>query len=211
MQHNNKTTIQMETTKKETRSFTGTVELRKEGDEFPKEVRGMAAVTNSTTDLGWFEEEIAAGAFDDVLNDDVRVLGNHDPNIVLGRTAAGTAKIWVEDNHLHYSFVPDELNPLHVSWVRSIQRNDVNQSSFAFEIESQTWSNSAKYGDLGKRTINKVSKLWDVSPVTYPAYDDTTVAARSHEAVKAEIVETTDHNEDYLDDYYRSYYELIIK
>lgn len=176
----------MEATKKEIRAFIGSVEVRAEGDEFPKEVRGIAAVVNSTTDLGWFEEDIAVGAFDDALNDDVRALGNHDPNIVLGRTGAGTAKIWVENDHLHYSFIPDEKNPIHVSWVRSIQRGDVNQSSFAFEIESETWSKSEKYGNYGKRTINKVSRLWDVSPVTYPAYNDTTVAARSLEKINQE-------------------------
>lgn len=197
---------------KEIRTFTGSVEVREKEDKTP-EIRGIAAVIDSVTNLGWFEEEIKRGAFDDVLNDDVRVLGNHDPNIILGRTASGTGKVWVDKKgNLAYSFEPDMENPIHVSWVRSIQRGDITQSSFAFEIGEETWGKSEIHGEMGKRSINKISRLWDVSPVTYPAYDDTSVAARSRDKVKNET-ETThnvDEDEDFLDEATRRFYKITI-
>ena len=103
----------------ERRAFIGTIEARmQEGQEMPAEVRGVAAVVNQATDLGFAEEVISPGAFDEVLSDDVRVLGNHDPNQVLGRTASGTAKVFLtESGELGYSFTPDYENPTHVSWV----------------------------------------------------------------------------------------------
>jgi HK97 family phage prohead protease len=181
----------METTKTniERRALLGTVELRMaDGQEWPQYVEGVAAVVNSTTDIGWFEERIAPGAFDEALKtSDIRVLGNHDPNIMLGRTASNTAEVWVDTNgNLAYKFQPDENNPTHVSWVRSIQRGDISQSSFAFTVDSAQWSSSQKYGDLGLRTIVKVRELYDVSPVTYPAYADTSISARDEQSLKAE-------------------------
>jgi hypothetical protein len=169
-------------TNKERRSFVGTVEARKvEGQEMPAEIVGVAAVIDQRTDLGFAEEVITAGAFNEVLEDDVRVLGNHDPNLVLGRTASGTAKVFItESGELGYSFTPDYENPTHVSWVRSIMRGDITQSSFAFTVEKNgsEWRTSDKYGVNGLRVINKISKLYDVSPVTYPAYEGTAVSAR---------------------------------
>ena len=156
--------------------------------EWPEYVEGVAAVVDQTTDIGWFEERIAPGAFDEALKtSDIRALGNHDPNIVLGRTASGTAEVWVnESGQLAYRFTPDQGNPTHVSWVRSIQRGDISQSSFAFTVGTAQWSQSDKYGDMGLRTIVKIKELYDVSPVTYPAYASTSISARDEESLKAE-------------------------
>jgi HK97 family phage prohead protease len=173
----------------ERRTFTGTVELRMaEGQEFPTEVTGIAAVVDQRTDIGWFEEEIAPGAFDDALTfSDIRVLFNHDPNRILGRTVASTAKVWVNDaGHLAYSFTPDPSNPEHVSVVRSIQRGDITQSSFAFTTNGVQWVWSDKYGQEGTRRILKMKELYDVSPVTYPAYSGTSVGSRDAEAIRQE-------------------------
>lgn len=178
----------METIEK--RSITGTVQLRMaEGSEWPEYVEGIAAVIEQRTDIGWFEEEIARGAFDEaVKTSDIRVLGNHDANQVLGRTGAKTAEVWVnQDGNLAYRFIPDEGNPTHVSWVRSIQRGDISQSSFAFTIARQgaEWVDSTKYGEQGTRRILRIHKLYDVSPVTYPAYTGTSVGSRDAD-IKAE-------------------------
>ena len=83
-----------------------TIEKREEGDEYkPSVIEGYAALFNSRTVIGnWFEEEILPGAFDDVLNDDVRCLKNHDPNLVLARTKSGTLKLWVDEKGLKYRY-----------------------------------------------------------------------------------------------------------
>lgn len=168
--------------KQERRTFTGTVIARAEGENMPKEIGGIAAVINSVTDLGYFEEVINAGAFDNALSKeyDIRCLFNHEAELILGRTKANTCKVFVNaDGNLEYTWVPDYENPTHVSVVRSIMRGDITQSSFAFTIKEQTWTESAKYGTMGKRVINVIDELYDVSPVTYPAYADTEADARS--------------------------------
>ena len=168
--------------KQERRTITGTVHARAIGDGMPKEIGGIAAVVNSVTDLGYFEEVITLGAFDYALSReyDIRCLFNHEAELILGRTKADTCKVFVNaDGNLEYTWVPDYENPTHMSVVRSIMRGDITQSSFAFTIKEQTWTDSTKYGTMGKRTITMIDELFDVSPVTYPAYSDTEADARS--------------------------------
>ena len=168
--------------KQERRTITGTVHARAIGDGMPKEIGGIAAVVNSVTDLGYFEEVITPGAFDYALSReyDIRCLFNHEAELILGRTKADTSKVCVNaDGNLEYTWVPDYENPTHMSVVRSIMRGDITQSSFAFTIKEQTWTDSTKYGTMGKRTITMIDELFDVSPVTYPAYSETEADARS--------------------------------
>lgn len=173
--------------KQERRTFTGTVHTRADGEGMPKEIGGIAAVVNSATDLGYFEEVILPGAFDYALSKeyDIRCLFNHEAELILGRTKANTCKVFVNaDGNLEYTWVPDYENPTHMSVVRSIMRGDITQSSFAFTIKEQMWSDSEKYGQMGKRTIRVIEDLYDVSPVTYPAYADTEADARSVVALR---------------------------
>ena len=173
--------------KQERRTFTGTVIARSEGENMPKEIGGIAAVINSVTDLGYFEEVIERGAFDNALNKeyDIRCLFNHEAELILGRTKASTCNVFVNaDGNLEYTWIPDYENPTHMSVVRSIMRGDITQSSFAFTIKEQKWSESTKYGSMGKRTITIIEDLYDVSPVTYPAYADTEADARSIVALR---------------------------
>jgi HK97 family phage prohead protease len=175
--------------KQERRTFTGTVIARSEGENMPKEIGGIAAVINSVTDLGYFEEVIERGAFDYALSKeyDIRCLFNHEAELILGRTLSGTCNVFVNgDGNLEYTWVPDYENPNHMSVVRSIMRGDITQSSFAFTIKEQKWSDSTKYGTMGKRTITVIEDLYDVSPVTYPAYADTEADARSIVAMRDE-------------------------
>lgn len=168
--------------KQERRTITGTVHARAIGDGMPKEIGGIAAVVNSVTDLGYFEEVITPGAFDYALSReyDIRCLFNHEAELILGRTKADTCNVFVNaDGNLEYTWVPDYENPTHMSVVRSIMRGDITQSSFAFTIKEQTWTDSTKYGTMGKRTITMIDELFDVSPVTYPAYSETEADARS--------------------------------
>ena len=173
--------------RQEKRTFTGSVHVRAVGDGMPKEIGGIAAVVNSVTDLGMFEEVILPGAFDYALSKDydIRCLFNHESELILGRTKAETCKVFVNaDGNLEYTWVPDYENPTHVSVVRSIMRGDITQSSFAFTIKEQTWTDSTKYGTMGKRTIKVIDELFDVSPVTYPAYEETEADARSAMALR---------------------------
>jgi len=159
--------------------------------ELPSELRaaendsrtviGSAAVFGVQTDLRWFKEMIDPGAFDDVLadaNHDVVALFNHDDNMVLARRSAGTLKIWKEENKLMYQFEAPNTTAGN-DLLESLSRGDIRSSSFQFEVSEQKWQYDEKDDRNDLRTILKVSRLWDVSPVTFPAYEDTDVAKRS--------------------------------
>lgn len=168
----------------EVRYVTG-IEVRK--DEQSGTVEGIASKVGVEYDMGWYMERIKPGAFDDVLGDDVRVLFNHDPNQILGRTKSGTAEIFkTPEGHLGYRYkTPDR------SYARdledAINAGDVDQSSFAFMIRDQSWIEETRDGKtVNVREISKMERLYDVSPVTYPASPDTTVAKRSFDAIQEE-------------------------
>ena len=160
--------------------------VRKEGDA-PKIV-GHAAVFDSPTMIGGlfggFTEEVAPGAFkDSISEDDIRALFNHDPNIVLGRNKAGTLDLSEDEKGLRYEIRPPETQGAK-DVMESIERGDITGSSFGFYVEKEEWEKTEK-GEPDKRRLLKV-KLFDVSPVTFPAYDDTDVAKRKHDEFRAQ-------------------------
>jgi len=145
-------------------------------------LRGHAALYDTPTDIGgMFTEVIQRGAFDGALQrgDDVRALLNHDPNMVLGRTKAGTLRLWLDDRGLAYEVDLDAENDVSRRVWRMVQRGDVSQSSFAFTVPAggAKFEPAASREVLPRRVITNV-ELYDVSPVTYPAYAETTVSAR---------------------------------
>ncbi|WP_435263464.1 HK97 family phage prohead protease [Tenacibaculum sp. nBUS_03] len=159
------------------------VEKRGEGDaKNPSVIEGTAALFNKRTKIGgWFYEEILPGAFDDVLSDDVRCLLNHNPNHILGRTASGTLEIWVDDAGLKYRYTtPNRSYALDLE--DAIIAGDVSESSFQFKVKEVIWIEQDD--DLDIRQIKKFDKLYDVAPVTFPAYQDTSVAKRSFDLQK---------------------------
>ena len=147
--------------------------------EGERRIEGYAATFNDVTDLGYFREQIAVGAFDGHLADDVRLLINHT-GVPLARTTNGTLRLSVDETGLRYEA---QLADTHEGrdLYTLIKRGDISQSSFAFSIEEEAWDNKANL-----RTVNKVGRLYDVSPVTYPAYATTTVAARNAAAAAQE-------------------------
>lgn len=171
------------------------VELRvTDGDE-PK-IKGYAAKYGKwSLDLGGFTERIRAGAFDEALeNSDVRALKNHDPNLLLGRTTSGTLQLKSNSVGLGMEIDPPDTNTGR-DIIEEIRRKDITGCSFSFITAEDDW----KYNEDGsvERTIIKVAELFDVGPVTYPAYPDTTVAVRSlDEHRKAVEVETQKSDED---------------
>jgi len=134
-------------------------------------IRGYAAVYNSDSEwMGGFYEQISTGAFDYVMDDDVRAYFNHDENLLLGRVSSGTLRIGTDKKGLWY-----EVDLPNTTYARDLaelmKRGDVNQSSFAFLIDQDRWEERD-----GKtyRIIEKVSRLLDVSPVAQPAYPEAT-------------------------------------
>lgn len=160
----------------ERRDYMGTLVVEQRDGEPPK-IRGHAAVFNRLSeDLGGFREQIAPGAFSTaILEDDVRALFNHDKNYVLGRNRAGTLRMHEDEVGLAV-----EIDPPDTQWARdlmeSMRRGDITQMSFGFRVEKggQSWAKSEQ-GSI--RTITK-ARLFDVSPVTFPAYPQTDVAVR---------------------------------
>jgi hypothetical protein len=147
-------------------------------------VRGIAAVFNKLSEnLGGFREKIDPGAFDEVMNDDVRALFNHDRNLILGRTKPGTLRLSITPEGLAYEY-DDPGNSYSIDLLRSLERGDVSQSSFAFYVDDDKWEEDSEGRVI--RTIKKFKRLFDVSPVTYPAYPDTSVGKRSLDAFEAE-------------------------
>lgn len=140
-----------------------------------RRISGYAATFNDVTDLGYFREQIATGAFDGRTDDDVRLLINHT-GVPLARTTNGTLRLSVDDDGLRYEAELADTQEGRDLYTL-IQRGDISQSSFAFSIEDEKWDNKANL-----RTVLKVGRLYDVSPVTYPAYATTTVSARNRSA-----------------------------
>ena len=137
-------------------------------------ISGYPAVFNSlSVELWGFRERIAPGAFANSMGDDVRALWNHDTAIVLGRSKAGTLSLAEDNTGLKIEILPPASA---ASYVESIQRGDVDQMSFGFRTLEETWDEDGE-GVL-IRTLTKV-KLYEVSPVTFPAYPATSVGVRS--------------------------------
>ena len=125
-----------------------------------------------------FVERIDRDAFSSALDreDDVRALFNHDSNQVLGRTKAGTLRQSVDPTGLRYDIdMPTTQTGQDVA--ESIRRGDVTGSSFAFEILEETRSEKPEE-DLVIYNIRDV-RLYDVGPVTFPAYEATSTELRS--------------------------------
>ena len=168
---------------KEIRTFdVQDLELRMDGDK--QTVVGYGAVFNSmSNDLGGFREFISPKAFEGRLDDDVRFLVNHDANLILARTTNGTLRLSVDEKGLRY-----EADMPNTSTARDLmellKNGTISQSSFAFTVEEDSWE--VKDG-MNIRTIDKVSQLYDVSSVTYPAYNQASsaVALRSLEEWKS--------------------------
>lgn len=161
----------------------GTIEFRAAEGDKPARIAGYAAVYYDGSPGSEFRigrslvERIAPGAFDETLSrgDDVRGLFNHDANMVLGRTSAKTMNLTADKKGLRYEIdLPDTQVGRDVGVV--VARRDVQGSSFAFTIEKEEWEDEA---DRSVVTLKQV-RLYDVGPVTFPAYEGTSTEIRSN-------------------------------
>lgn len=140
-------------------------------------LEGYAAVFNSRSELlGNFIEVIEQNAFADVLDNDAVALLNHDPNYPLARRSNGTLTLEQDSTGLKTRFrLPDTSYATDV-W-NMVRDGLLKQMSFAFEVGKEGWSKLQDGTPL--RSIQKVKRLYDVSVVTYPAYPETSIHARS--------------------------------
>ena len=153
-------------------------------------IEGYASVFDSwSEELGGefpFRERVVKGAFEEsIQRDDIRALFNHDPNYVLGRNTSNTLSLEEDEKGLRVRITPPQTQ-----WAKdllvSIKRGDITQMSFGFTVILDRWS----YEDnIDIRELLKV-KLYDVSPVTFPAYSQTecgirTIFERHKEAQKS--------------------------
>lgn len=153
--------------------------------EESRKVEGYAMLFETKSDSLWFEEIIERGALDGVIEkSDVFALLNHrEDRGVLARSKKGNGSLTLQldTKGLRYEFeapktaLGDEL-------LENIRRGEVDQSSFAFTVEKDTWEKKSD-GTL-KRTVHKIARLYDVSPVYNGAYSATSVNTRGKEELE---------------------------
>lgn len=145
---------------------------------------GYAAVFDKySCDLGYFREKIARGAFAKAIAAcDVRALVNHDPNMLIGRKSAGTLRMVEDEIGLKVEIdVPDTT--VGRDLVVHLRRRDMQGQSFSFTTSIDQWDWS---GETALRTLIEVDQLFDVGPVAFPAYEETSAAMRSYQANREE-------------------------
>jgi len=157
-------------------------ELRiEERADKPPVLVGYAAVFGKrSVDLGGFTEEVAPGAFaKSIRTDDVVALVDHDPSMILGRTSAKTLTLSEDGDGLRMEIdLPDTSIGRDIAV--SVKRGDVKGASFGFRTIADDWK---MLDGKSHRTLIE-AKLRDVSPVTFPAYPDTSIAMRSFDVWK---------------------------
>jgi HK97 family phage prohead protease len=169
----------------ERRTIPSLLELRTEPDEEAGVMAGYAAVFNQEADIcGMWREKIRAGAFTDTLKrgDEVYALWNHDPSQVLARNiksdgSRGGLRMHEDRSGLKVSIRPYDT-PTGREVLTLVREGGIDKMSFAFLVEDEVWS---RKDGMDVREITKV-RLFDVSPVTFPAYSGTSISARAMEA-----------------------------
>jgi uncharacterized protein len=167
-------------------------ELRKSGEG--RKIRGTAVVFNQRSEnLGGYVEQIDPAAFNGCDMSDVRCLFNHQDSFVLGRTASKTLVLLRDGNGLNF-----ECDPPDTSYARDLvacmDRGDIDQCSFSFSVapNGSEWSEDSAAGTT-IRTVKKISRLYDVSVVTYPAYPQTSSELRTSADILSERKTAVDY------------------
>lgn len=154
------------------------VTIERRADDDGLRLSGYAAVFDREADIGgWFTEVIRHGAFRRAIAEgqDVALLFNHDPSTVMARTTNGTLRLREDDTGLFFEAELDPRDSDAQRVVAKVERGNVSQGSLAFEATSERWLYDER--EIPLREILDTD-LYDVSPVTYPAYSETQVHAR---------------------------------
>ena len=172
---------------------------RAEGSDGLPKIGGTAAVyfdeskPDETQYQLWSDtfERLMTGCFDEAVGrDDVRALQNHDPTLLLGRTASGTLKLIVSTRGLEYEIDTADTTAGRDT-VHSLERGDMSGSSFSFVPTKVTWTEE-KLEDGSWRYYRNIEavELYDVGPVTFPAYSGTDSGLRSNRSAGITAVES---------------------
>ena len=174
----------MRNLKNQVRSI-GKLQTRADNNETDEmKISGYFVVFNSETKL--FEnyyEEISDKAFKDIDLTDIRALADHDTAKVLGRTKSQTLSLTVDDKGLYGEITINKNDSEAVNLYERVKRGDIDQCSFGFNILDETMDTRADGST--KWTITEI-ELFEVSVVTFPAYADTAVEARSEQMKQLE-------------------------
>ena len=163
-------------------------EIRAENNEKNGDhITGRPIVYNSKTDLGWFDEIIEAGALDKANLKDVRFLVNHDTSMIpLARSRNNnensTMQLEVDKDGMTIRVNLDTENNTEARNLYSaIKRGDITGMSFMFTIDREEWENLES--DHPTRRIRSIGQVFEVSAVTFPAYESTEISARDKAAL----------------------------
>ena len=166
---------------KEIRAFD--FEVRAEqNEEHGHFLSGRPIVFNARTNLGWYDEIISSGALDGTDLKDVRFLINHNTDMIpLARSrnnnANSTMQMSVDIEGMEIRVDLDTENNADArSLYSAVERGDITGMSFMFSVDEDTWSE--KETTHPTRTVRKIGKVYEVSAVTFPAYEQTSISAR---------------------------------
>lgn len=153
-------------------------------------IEGRPVVFDERTDLGYFDEIIARTALDKCDLRDVRLCLNHDTSYVYARSRNNnensTMQIGTDDRGLYFRAKLDIANsPKAQDYYSAVKRGDMDKMSFMFAISDEEWSDLES--DHPTRTIRGIERIVEISAVTFPAYDGTSISARYKESLESDI------------------------
>lgn len=172
---------------KETRAYS--FEIRAEQADGKGRIFGTPIVYDSWTDLGYFDEKIERGALDHTDLKDVRFLVNHDTSMIpLARSRNNNENSTMQliptgEGMDMRTDLDIERNATASELYSALERGDISGMSFMFTIDGERWEDLET--EHPKRTITSIGKVFEVSAVTFPAYESTTIGVRDTEALES--------------------------
>lgn len=166
------------------RCYNVELETREQGDAGV--IRGVPIVYDSVTDLGYFDEVIERGALDKTNLTDVRLCLNHDTSFVYARSRNNrpdsTMRLALTDRGLEVEAdLAINESPKARDYYSAVKRGDIDKMSFMFSVDEERWEDLDS--EHPTRHILSIGSVVEVSAVTFPAYDSTSIQARSKEAL----------------------------
>lgn len=157
----------------------------RDNEQESRTIEGVACVFNQVADLGWFTEEIDRNAFAECDMSDVVLNFNHDNNLLLARTANDSLFLYLADDGLHpRASIIDTSTGEDI--LKMVRNRLISKMSFAFTIGKNGEKWIEEEGKKPHRIITNINRLFDVSLVTFPAYEQTSVSARNTDKLAEE-------------------------